>query len=290
MSKQLDYYQILGVDKTDSIESIKKKYLKLAVKFHPDKNEEDTTTMFEMIQESWATLGNKKKREDYDKNATKKSDHFNLKHEFENYIDIVGKDVKKPSKMVQFDFDKISAEMDKKIGYNKTNEQTFTEDDLTQRHYDKNQEREQQEIEYCQDKLFDDTKPLPINNFNAVFDEYLSLNKSSSDIDLYKKGPIAFNFSETASFSGLDENENMDETNNLNFDEKVILPKNIKNIDLNDNMKKYSNEKLNANSMSKLMKDRENETHQLSQLKLGDFIKPDPCDLLLQLQLELESK
>ena len=36
-----DYYKILEVKKTDSIDTIKKNYKKLALKYHPDKAHDD---------------------------------------------------------------------------------------------------------------------------------------------------------------------------------------------------------------------------------------------------------
>ena len=69
MSKK-DYYEILGVSKTSSIEDIKKVYKKLALKFHPDRATEDkkeeSEEKFKEISEAYAVLSNPEKRSQYD--------------------------------------------------------------------------------------------------------------------------------------------------------------------------------------------------------------------------------
>jgi molecular chaperone DnaJ len=65
-----DYYEILGVKKTDSSETIKKHYKELALKFHPDKAGEDKKKEheenFKEINEAYSTLGDSEKRKRYD--------------------------------------------------------------------------------------------------------------------------------------------------------------------------------------------------------------------------------
>ena len=67
MSK-MDYYKVLGVDKSATADEIKKAYRKLALKYHPDKNEGDKAAeaKFKEINEAYAVLSNTEKRQQYD--------------------------------------------------------------------------------------------------------------------------------------------------------------------------------------------------------------------------------
>jgi curved DNA-binding protein len=64
----MDYYTLLGVDKSASADEIKKAYRKLALKYHPDKNQGDKAAeaKFKEISEAYAVLSDKCKREQYD--------------------------------------------------------------------------------------------------------------------------------------------------------------------------------------------------------------------------------
>lgn len=63
-----DYYKILEVDKKASQDEIKKKYRKLAQKYHPDRNPDDKTAeeKFKEIQEAYEVLKDPDKRQKYD--------------------------------------------------------------------------------------------------------------------------------------------------------------------------------------------------------------------------------
>ena len=70
MASKQDYYEILGVDKNDSKETIKKAYKKLAMKYHPDRVPEEKKEQYEKkfkeISEAYTVLGDDKKKEQYD--------------------------------------------------------------------------------------------------------------------------------------------------------------------------------------------------------------------------------
>jgi curved DNA-binding protein len=63
-----DYYKVLGVDKKASAEEIKKAYRKLAIKYHPDKNQGNKAAeeKFKEISEANEVLGDAEKRKKYD--------------------------------------------------------------------------------------------------------------------------------------------------------------------------------------------------------------------------------
>jgi curved DNA-binding protein len=64
-----DYYKILGVDRKASQDEIKKKYRKLAAKYHPDKNPDDPTAQkkFTDLGEAYEVLKDPDKRKLYDR-------------------------------------------------------------------------------------------------------------------------------------------------------------------------------------------------------------------------------
>src|SRR5690625_138262 len=64
-----DYYKILGVARDASQKEIRKKYRKLAAKYHPDRNPDDDTAeaKFKEVGEAYEVLKDAEKRKLYDK-------------------------------------------------------------------------------------------------------------------------------------------------------------------------------------------------------------------------------
>mgnify|MGYP003348531216 FL=1 len=67
MSAKRDYYEVLGVSKSDTTDSIKSQYRKLALKFHPDRNKSpEAAEHFKEISEAYAVLSDPEKKKLYD--------------------------------------------------------------------------------------------------------------------------------------------------------------------------------------------------------------------------------
>ena len=70
MSNKKDYYDVLRVSKTATQDELKKAYRKLAMKYHPDRNQdkkEESEKKFKEINEAYEVLSDENKRAAYDR-------------------------------------------------------------------------------------------------------------------------------------------------------------------------------------------------------------------------------
>ena len=64
MAKQ-DFYEVLGISKSATQAEIKKGYRKMAIKYHPDRNNGETDEEFKLITQSYLYILNNRKKENY---------------------------------------------------------------------------------------------------------------------------------------------------------------------------------------------------------------------------------
>ena len=98
MSTKRDFYEILGVSKGATAEEIKKAYRKVAIQFHPDKNQgnKEAEEKFKEAAEAYEVLSDNDKRANYDRfghsrgNGGYGGHHMNMDDIFSQFGDVFG--------------------------------------------------------------------------------------------------------------------------------------------------------------------------------------------------------
>jgi curved DNA-binding protein CbpA len=286
----VNFYEVLGVELNSPLKEIKKQYSKLVVKYHPDKNKDPfESSLFELIQRAYDTLGNEEKRTEYDffiKNMelSKNNDHISLKTNYEKFKDLTDSQPKSKDSS-QIEFNKIFTDYDIKHGIDRTIlGEKIDEKMIGNKIDDLMLQREQEEIEFTQNAIFKNGQNFDISKFNAAFDLY----KNTSDKQIIKKSDIQpFNFNSGSNFSGLDvyektfQEDEIEGTNTYShvnnigkvnrIDKDKI--KNIGSVDytLNHNFKEVNYEE----ELKKKMQERDMETKQIETMKYNEYNTED---------------
>lgn len=224
-SQALDYYQILGIDNRSApLSEIKKKYFKLVVTYHPDKNKDADPELFKLIQKAWNCLSNPNFRSSYDESllvdTTKKS---KLKSEFDEYINL--QEQKADKKKAFLDFDRTFEEIDRSRGFDRASHLRELEENkkIKDIFKDENEEeikkfneqssrklsgaklqRELEDNELFQEDIFKGKK-VTGDQFNEKFNEIFDAWKEHNEDDklIKKDGVMAFNELGGSNFSSI---------------------------------------------------------------------------------------
>lgn len=91
LSKPKDYYRILEVDSDATEEVIRSNFIRLALKWHPDKqkDQDSATSKFQEINEAYQVLSDPVKRQEYDKNGMLLAYDYNIVEYLNRYKGLI---------------------------------------------------------------------------------------------------------------------------------------------------------------------------------------------------------
>ncbi|MBQ9799784.1 MAG: molecular chaperone DnaJ [Thermoguttaceae bacterium] len=92
MAEEVDYYEVLGIERTASEKEISTAYRKAAMKYHPDRNpgDEEAVAKFKLCAEAFEVLNDKEKRSIYDRYGKAGLDGAGVGGGFQDVGDIFG--------------------------------------------------------------------------------------------------------------------------------------------------------------------------------------------------------
>lgn len=290
---EVNLYDVLEVKEDCSTKDIKLAYRDLVKVYHPDKATGDKD-MFELITHAYNILVNPKTRSEYDDiyalSKQTDEDHFSMRTKAKNYAKAQETStVNKSKEELKMEFESAFDEFDRKHGLERDLGQHEIDSREANRMYqDLRTAREQDEIEYSHDPIFDHGR-FDLDKFNAAFD---AQKDGINEIVPHSGNPMAFN-----EIGGMDSNytplDNLGDLyiddndpgngaySNVNFDagkRKRLTRKDIENLQ----GAKYTQEHNYIESdyekmMKERLKERESMSKQLDTRSMNDFSTDPTC-------------
>lgn len=272
--KFIDYYKVLDVDMDALVDDIKKNYIKLAKKYHPDQKT-GNTEMFQMVSKAYEILTNKDTRKEYDLyflkksfnelNETTEDSYFSMKDQFNDFIKNDNKKISKEE--LDKLYDDIFKDRENYI------EKKLDVADTTKRINDINLEREVMNIESTDEQLKNIMRDNPDLEIGEILDFIRDINKKSSTEIINKEfGTLDTlpGYYDTNYSSFINENENMPSSfftmidNNTTNSKEQIKNFNLENFNEWKNNKK-SDSKLASEDIDLYLSRRRQEEQELLQ-------------------------
>lgn len=283
---ELDFYDILGIkDKKATQIEIKKKYITLVAKYHPDKNPDKDPVYFELIQRAWECLGNEENRKEYDysqsiKHEAIKNAHFKLRDKFKEYKNLTNMDENITPEQVAkatLEYNKLSEDFNKKHGYDTIElNKKYDNHELNNRIDNLKQIREQEDIENIQDKIFKSNEKFNNGKFNALWDEYRKKDNNYiqkyDDLSAYNnisKG----NYAGVNSYGDLyDESQDTGLFSSFKTGDNKFNHKNYKHVQESSYYLEHNKKENNySKNLDELMKKHKQEREYLSNLPMNEY-------------------
>lgn len=295
----VNLYDILELDNNCTKKDIKKAYVKIVKKIHPDKQKGDNE-MFEIVTHAYNILINDESRKEYDRfyEMSKYTEsHASLKGQSEDFFKMLNKDdnttlgggKEKANKEFKQAFDN----MDLKHGIQRDEEymRPLNESETSRRLEDMQDIMKQDDIESMHERLFEEGEHMDLSRFNAAFD---SMYKKHSEIVPHTGNPFAYNSVDSFgsnNFSFIDKYDELYDDDSDVLNSSVFGPVNInvnkkqkitkKDVD-SINGSNYTNEhnkidKDYTKSLNELLAERDQETKRLEDFSKDKFNTDPNC-------------
>uniref|UniRef100_A0A6C0ACI9 J domain-containing protein n=1 Tax=viral metagenome TaxID=1070528 RepID=A0A6C0ACI9_9ZZZZ len=285
----IDLYDVLNITKEASKKDVIKAYRELVKKYHPDRPEGDAD-LFELINHAFDTLSNEEKRKSYndlqEMSDKVNKEHRNRKSEFDNYLNLQSQsEISKSKDQSELEFKETMMALDDKrnfdrVKYEEEQENKLSKEDLKDLQNDIMLEREQDDIEYQPENIFEG-QHFDIKKFNKMWD----VAKKKSQAIVEHNRPSSMN--DHDEYVGIDadygELFGKDAGNDyvgVNFSSPLdtLTAEDLKNLDSDeDNDGGYESHNKGRDdpnykkSLEELMAEREKETQQINNMQFNDF-------------------